>query len=90
MQFQADLLSVPVIRPKVVETTALGAGFLAGLAVSYWENREELKGAWQVDRTFIPRMSKDEAAHRRHRWAEALKRSRDWEEHSNIKSLKSS
>jgi glycerol kinase len=90
MQFQADLLGVPVIRPKVVETTALGAGFLAGLAVSYWENREELKGAWQVDRTFTPKMSKDEAAHRRQRWAEALKRSRDWEEHSTVKSLKSS
>ncbi len=89
MQFQADLLGVPVIRPKVVETTALGAGFLAGLAVSYWENREELKGAWQVDRTFTPNMSRDEAAHRRQRWAEAtMKRSRDWEEHSAIKSLK--
>jgi glycerol kinase len=90
MQFQADLLGVPVIRPKVVETTALGAGFLAGLAVSYWENREELKGAWQVDRTFTPNMSRDEAAHRRQRWAEALKRSRDWEEHSAIKTLKNS
>jgi glycerol kinase len=90
MQFQADLLGVPVIRPKVVETTALGAGFLAGLAVSYWENREELKGAWQVDRAFTPKMSKDEAVHRRQRWAEALERSRGWEEHSNLKSSKSS
>jgi glycerol kinase len=88
MQFQADLLGVPVVRPKVVETTALGAGFLAGLAVSYWENREELKGAWQLDRAFTPQMSRDEAAHRRQRWAEALKRSRDWEEHSMVKPSK--
>ena len=88
MQFQADLLGVPVIRPKVVETTALGAGFLAGLAVSYWENREELKSAWQMDRTFTPAMSSDEAAHRRGRWAEALKRSRDWEEHSTVTTIK--
>jgi len=88
MQFQADLLGVPVVRPKVVETTALGAAFLAGLAVSYWENREELKAAWQAERTFMPQKSVDEAAHRRARWAEALKRSRDWEEHTAIKTVK--
>jgi glycerol kinase len=89
MQFQADLLGVPVVRPKVVETTALGAAFLAGLAVSYWENREELKSAWQIDRAFTPQKSADEAAHRRERWAEALKRSRDWEERTKVKTPKS-
>ncbi|HLH52868.1 MAG TPA: glycerol kinase GlpK [Verrucomicrobiae bacterium] len=85
MQIQADFLGVPVVRPKVVETTALGAAYLAGLAVSYWENREELKAAWQADRVFTPQKSADEAAHRRARWTEALKRSRDWEEHTSIK-----
>lgn len=84
MQIQADLLGVPVVRPKVVETTALGAAYLAGLAVSYWENREELKSAWQTDRVFTPLKSADEAAHRRARWAEALKRSRDWEERTTV------
>jgi glycerol kinase len=88
MQIQADLLGVPVVRPKVVETTALGAAYLAGLAVTYWENREELKAAWQTDRAFTPQKSADEAAHRRRRWAEALKRSRDWEERTSVKTPK--
>ena len=89
MQIQADLLGVPVIRPKVLETTALGAAYLAGLAVSYWESREELTSAWQTDRAFKPQMSADESAHRRSRWAEALRRSRDWEEHTTVKTSKS-
>jgi glycerol kinase len=80
MQFQADILGVPVLRPKVVETTALGAAYLAGLAVGYWESREEIQKSWQLDRAFDPGMSRDEAAHRRSRWAEALKRAREWEE----------
>jgi glycerol kinase len=84
MQIQADLLGVPVVRPKVVETTALGAAYLAGLAVCYWESREELKEAWQTDRAFLPQKSADETAHRRSRWAEALKRARDWEEHTTV------
>ena len=88
MQVQADMLGVPVVRPKVVETTALGAAYLAGLAVSYWENRDELKSAWQADRTFTPQQSADEAAHRRRRWTEALKRSRDWEERTTVKTPK--
>ena len=88
MQIQADLLGVPVVRPKVVETTALGAAYLAGLAVSYWENRDELKAAWQADRTFTPQKTADEAAHRRRRWAEALNRSRDWEERTTVKTPK--
>jgi len=85
LQFQADLLGVPVVRPKVVETTALGAAYLAGLAVTYWENREELKSAWQTDRVFTPQMSADETAHRRSRWREALNRARDWDEHTTVK-----
>jgi glycerol kinase len=80
MQFQADILGVPVTRPKVVETTALGAAYLAGLAVSYWKSRDEVHSTWQADRTFEPRMRREEAAHRRARWNEALKRAREWEE----------
>jgi glycerol kinase len=83
MQFQADILQVPVVRPKVIETTALGAAYLAGLAVGFWKNRSEVENAWQCDRRFTPQMSLDEAAHRRSRWAEALNRARAWEEHLN-------
>ena len=80
MQFQADILRVPVVRPKVVETTALGAAYLAGLAVGFWKNRDEVHRAWELDRAFQPRMSEDEAAHRRSRWSEALRRAKQWEE----------
>jgi len=83
MQFQADILQVPVVRPKVIETTALGAAYLAGLAAGFWKNRDEVHRAWQVDRVFEPTMKPDHAAHRRARWAEALNRARDWEEHSS-------
>jgi glycerol kinase len=85
LQFQADLLRVPVVRPKVVETTALGAAYLAGLAVGFWKDRSEVQRAWQLDRAFEPQQSPDEAAHRRSRWAEALKRAREWEEHTKVK-----
>ncbi len=80
MQFQADILGVPVVRPKVVETTALGAAYLAGLAVGFWKDRVEVEAAWQADRRFEPKQCADEVAYRRSRWAEALKRARDWEE----------
>jgi glycerol kinase len=85
MQFQADILGVPVVRPKVVETTALGAAYLAGLAVGFWRDWQEVQGAWQMDRTFSPSRSADEVAHRRSRWQEALKRARDWEERTEYK-----
>jgi len=80
MQFQADILRVPVIRPRVIETTALGAAYLAGLAVGFWKDRAEVSRSWQADRVFEPRMSADEAAHRRVRWGDALRRALDWEE----------
>jgi len=80
MQFQADILGVPVVRPKVVETTALGAAYLAGLAVGFWKDRVEVEAAWQADRRFEPKQCADDVAHRRSRWAEALKRAREWEE----------
>ncbi len=82
MQFQADLLQVPVVRPRVIETTALGAAYLAGLPTGFWQSRDEVQRAWQVDRVFEPRMQSDEAVHRRARWSEALRRAGDWEEHS--------
>jgi glycerol kinase len=79
MQFQADLLQAPVARPAVIETTALGAAYLAGLAAGYWKDREAVKAAWRAERVFEPTLSADEIAHRRRRWAEALKRAREWE-----------
>ena len=81
MQFQADILQAPVVRPKVIETTALGAAYLAGLAVGFWKDTADVSRSWQVDRTFEPQMSADKAAHRRNRWSQALARARDWESH---------
>ncbi len=81
LQFQADLLRVPVIRPQVTETTALGAAYLAGLAVGYWKGQEEVRTHWQVDRTFEPQLNETKVRHLRSRWSEALRRSMDWEEH---------
>ena len=79
MQFQADLLGVPVVRPAVTETTALGAAYLAGLAVGYWPSLDAITGQWQVDRRFEPQMTRSAAAALRERWAAALQRSKAWE-----------
>ena len=84
MQFQADILQAPVVRPKVIETTALGAAYLAGLATGYWQNRDEVHRAWRADRTFEPQIRADAASHRRSRWAEALRRALDWEERTQV------
>jgi len=78
MQFQADLLQVPVVRPTVFETTALGAAYLAGLAVGYWASDDDVVGNWQVDRVFEPQLAADQANGLRARWAAALDRSRGW------------
>jgi glycerol kinase len=80
MQFQADILGVPVVRPKVTETTALGAAYLAGLAVGYWRGAEDLRGKWQVDRVFEPVMAADERSSRLARWRKGVERSLDWED----------
>lgn len=80
MQFQADILRVPIVRPKIVETTALGAAYLAGLAAGFWKDRAEVQKVWQADRAFEPQQSADEALYRRGRWAKALKRAREWEQ----------
>jgi glycerol kinase len=78
MQFQADLLGVPVVRPRVTETTALGAAYLAGLSVGFWESTEELAARWKEDRRFEAGMTREEAAGRMAQWSRAVDRSRDW------------
>jgi len=80
MQFQADLLGVPVLRPGVLETTALGAAYLAGLAAGVWKDLATIARQWAVDRRFEPAMSRAEAAERMHGWARALNRAKDWVE----------
>jgi glycerol kinase len=78
MQFQADLLGVPVVRPKVLETTALGAGYLAGLAVGYWKDAADVGANWQVDRTFLPSMPRVRVAELRAGWDKAVGRAKNW------------
>jgi glycerol kinase len=78
MQFQANLLGVPVVRPKVRETTALGAAFLAGLAVGFWSERSQIGSLWQADRIFTPSMERARADHLLSRWSRALERSKGW------------
>jgi len=79
MQTQADLLGVPVVRPAVTETTALGAAYLAGLAVGYWPSVDAVSGQWKVDRRFDPKMPRAAAQALRERWTAALGRSKAWE-----------
>ena len=79
MQFQADIMQCPVVRPKIIETTSLGAAFLAGLAVGFWKDDSEIQSIWQTDRRFEPSIKPQEANSRRERWADALSRSRDWD-----------
>ncbi len=79
LQFQADILQIPVVRSKVSETTALGAAYLAGLAVGFWKDKSELKSHWKSDKTFTPKMSKEEAEKLRQKWNEATKRALNWE-----------
>jgi glycerol kinase len=78
MQTQADILGVPVVRPKVTETTALGAAYLAGLAVGFYDSIEQIATQWQADRTFEPSISADERESKLARWKEAVERSRRW------------
>jgi glycerol kinase len=80
MQFQADVLGVPVIRPKVTETTALGAAYAAGLAVGYWKDQDELKERWAEDKRWEPKMDDDEREAGYAKWKKAVERSLDWED----------
>ena len=78
MQFQADVLGVPVVRPKVLETTALGAAYLAGLAVGYWKSADDIEANRQVDRRFEPKASRERIAEMRGGWEKAVARSKQW------------
>jgi glycerol kinase len=78
MQFQADLLDVPVVRPQVIETTALGAAYAAGLATGYWRDEADLKRNWGRDRTWAPAMAADERARLYASWQKAVRRAFDW------------
>jgi glycerol kinase len=80
MQFQADILGVPVERPAVTETTALGAAYLAGLAVGYWGSLDEIQKQWKLETAFEPRMSADQRDSLYHGWQRAVERSRAWEQ----------
>ena len=81
MQFQADLLGVPVVRPAVTETTALGAAYLAGLAQGFWASREEIAALWRAERRFEPDMPAERRAELRARWARAVEHAKGWVEH---------
>lgn len=78
MQFQADILEIPVVRPLIIETTALGTAYLAGLAIDYWENREELRDHWKMKKCFEPKMTKEERGKLIDGWKKAIERSKGW------------
>jgi glycerol kinase len=79
MQFQADILGIPVIRPAVTETTALGAAYLAGLAVAFWKDLDSIASQWKVEKIFEPKMGSSQAGELRARWQQALARAKEWE-----------
>jgi glycerol kinase len=78
MQFQADILDAPVVRPKITETTALGAAYAAGLAVGYWRNRDDLVSNWAVDKRWTPKMTQTRRSELYGTWQRAVGRSLDW------------
>jgi glycerol kinase len=80
MQFQTDILGVPVVRPVITETTSLGAAYAAGLAVGFWGDLEELRGHWQVDQTWEPEMDRAEREKLYHGWQKAVQRTFNWVE----------
>jgi glycerol kinase len=78
MQMQADFLGVPVVRPQVTETTALGAAYLAGLATGFWSGADQISSQWQADRRFEPRLPEGERVAKLARWREAVERAKGW------------
>lgn len=80
MQFQADILGVPVMRPRIVETTARGSGFLAGLAVGFWKSKGELVNAFELERKFTPRIDKRDREKLYQGWQKAVEKAKDWED----------
>ncbi|HKK46835.1 MAG TPA: glycerol kinase GlpK [Balneolaceae bacterium] len=79
MQFQADILEVPVVRPSITETTALGAAYLAGLAVGFWDNLEEIADQWKISQTYEPTLAKDQIENLKTGWKRAVERAKGWE-----------
>jgi glycerol kinase len=79
MQFQSDLIGAPVVRPQITETTALGAAYLAGLAVGFWKSEDEIAGQWRTERRFEPVMPATRVRELRARWTEALERAKGWQ-----------
>ncbi|MFP4535543.1 MAG: glycerol kinase GlpK [Spirochaetaceae bacterium] len=80
MQFQSDILGVPVMRPKIVETTARGSGFLAGLAVGFWKNQKDLENAFELDKKFEPTLEKGQRDKLYAGWQKAVEKAKDWED----------
>lgn len=78
MQFQSDILGIPIIRPKITETTALGAAYLAGLAVGFWKSTDELQKKWEVDARFEPKMKTSEKERLLEKWNKAVEKSKNW------------
>ena len=84
MQFQADLLQANVVRPQITETTALGAAYLAGLAVGYWSNMDELEKKWKQDRRFTPVIKNIELAQKKSEWQRAVQACMAWADNKSI------
>jgi glycerol kinase len=78
MQFQADVLGVPVVRPKVTETTALGAAYAAGLAVGFWKDFDDLRSKWQQDKIWRPAMEESRRESLHQNWRKAVEKSFNW------------
>jgi glycerol kinase len=78
MQFQADILNVPVVRPRITETTALGAAYAAGLATGFWRSTEELLSNWQKDKEWLPDMLESIREKQYTKWKKAVTRTFDW------------
>ena len=78
MQTQSDMISAPVNRPVCVETTAMGAAYLAGLAVGYWKDKEDVKQNWQMDKVFEPKIEEKERKRRLKGWKKAVRQAYDW------------
>lgn len=80
MQFQSDIISIPIMRPKTMETTALGAAYLAGLATGFWKNKEEIVENWQISQKYEPNMVEKERKRKMKNWKKAINRSLNWAE----------
>jgi glycerol kinase len=78
LQFQSDILDTDVVRPKITETTAMGAAYFAGLAVGYWNDKQELEQYWQKDQVFQPKMTDEERTYLKKHWGKAIKAAQAW------------